>query len=91
MSYTKDFLETINYNLKTYYGVPNKHTGTIIKSQEKIFPTRVGTESDNISLAQSSHNKNSILKQFIDHENLQIYAQMYRILTALSLKYHTSV
>ena len=38
---------------------------------------------------QGMHVRYSIVNHFMDQENLQIYAQMYGILTALSLKYHT--
>ena len=72
-----------------YYGVPNNSAGTIIKSQKKILPARVlfgtGTEEDNAG----RHDRYSIVNHFMDQENLQIYAQMYGILTALSLKYNT--
>ena len=39
--------------------------------------------------AQGRHDRYSIVNYFMDQENLQIYAQMYGILKALSLKHHT--
>ena len=39
--------------------------------------------------AQGRHDRYIIINHIMDQENSQMYAQMYGILTALSLKYHT--
>ena len=70
------------------YGVPNNSAGTIIKSQKKILPARVLFRTNTV-WAQGRHDRYIIINHFMDQENLQMYAQMYGILNALSLKYHT--
>ena len=76
----------------SYYGVPNNSAGTIIKSQMKILPARVfirtNTEKIMVILAQGRYDRYIIINHFMDQENLQMYAQMYGILIALSLINH---